>query len=81
MGTPCVIGKNSNWTRVGSFDARTGLFRHLLTAVIALLSIALVLIVPTRVYWAGLIYFLMGPAHAAFGFARGKRRERIAQPA
>jgi len=58
------------------FDARTGFWRHLLSASIALLSIVIVLVLPTRVHWAGFIYFLMGPAHAAFGFTRGKRRER-----
>jgi uncharacterized membrane protein len=62
---------------LGVFDARTGLWRHLLTVGIAIASLLLVFAMPGRVQWAGLIYFLMGPAHAAFGFARGARRARI----
>jgi uncharacterized membrane protein len=61
----------------GMFDARTGVWRHLLTVIIAIASILLVLALPTQVHWAGMIYFLMGPAHAAFGFLRGKARDRL----
>lgn len=62
---------------LGIFDARSGMWRHLLTAGIALVSLVLVFAMPGRVHWAGLIYFLMGPAHAAFGFARSAQRARI----
>ena len=66
---------------LGSFDARTGMWRHLLTAVIALGSIAIALLLPGRADWAGMIYFLLGPLHMLFGFARGNRRERLARVA
>jgi hypothetical protein len=61
---------------LGIFDATTGMWRHLLTALIALVSIAIALIIPSRVHWAGLIYFPVGPVHATFGYMRGTRRER-----
>ena len=63
---------------LGIFDARTGMWRHLLTVGIALASVLLVFALPERVHWAGLIYFLIGPAHAAFGLARNTRRARAA---
>ena len=59
------------------FDAHTGARRHLLTAMVALLSIMLVTIIPRRPEFAGFIYFLLGPLHAAYGFARGKGREAL----
>lgn len=62
---------------IGVFDAHTGMWRHLLTSGIALCSIAIALLLPGRSSWAGLIYFLVGPAHALFGFIRGKSREKL----
>ena len=62
---------------LGVFDATSGMWRHLLTVGIAAASILLVLVLPTRVHWAGLIYFLMGPVHAGLGFFRGARRDRL----
>ena len=56
------------------FDARTGARRHLLTAGVALLSILIAPILPRR---ADFVYFVLGPLHAAFGFARSKVRERV----
>ena len=63
---------------LGVFDATTHVWRHLLTVAIAASSVLLVLTVPTRVHWAGLIYFLIGPVHAGFGFLRGAQRGRVA---
>ncbi|CAA9253526.1 MAG: hypothetical protein AVDCRST_MAG42-2364 [uncultured Chthoniobacterales bacterium] len=59
------------------FDARTGAGRHLLTAGVALLSILIAAILPRRADLAGFVYFLLGPLHAAFGFARGKARNQL----
>jgi hypothetical protein len=67
---------------IGVFDARTGMWRHLLTSGIALGSIAIAVLLPGRASWAGMIYFLVGPLHALFGFVRGKSREKLsAMPA
>jgi uncharacterized membrane protein len=62
---------------IGVFDARTGMWRHLLTSGIALGSIAIASLLPGHASWAGMIYFLLGPLHALFGFMRGKSRERV----
>jgi uncharacterized membrane protein len=63
--------------RTGVFDAHTGLWRHLLTAIVALVSILIACIVPRHADFAGMIYFVLGPLHATYGFARGKARQRI----
>ncbi|MDQ3118868.1 MAG: TMEM175 family protein [Verrucomicrobiota bacterium] len=59
------------------FDAQTGVSRHLLTAAVALVSILIVLLVPRQASLAGLIYFVLGPLHATYGFIRGKTRDRL----
>ena len=59
---------------LASFDARTGAARHLLTALVALASIALALLLPRRPEWSGLIYFLLGPVLGVHGYVRGRRR-------
>ena len=63
--------------RLDIFDARTGAGRHLLTAGVALLSILIAAILPRRADFAGLVYFLLGPLHGAFGFLRGKARAAL----
>ncbi|MEO5722025.1 MAG: TMEM175 family protein [Chthoniobacterales bacterium] len=60
-----------------NYDLVTSLWRHLVTASIALASIATALLLPRQLYWAGLIYFLLGPAQAILGFTRGMRRDRL----
>ncbi len=62
---------------LGLHDATTGMWRHLLTALLALVSITLALALPRQASWAGLIYFLLGPLQGAFGYVRGKAREAI----
>ena len=62
---------------VAVFDAWTGVWRHLLTAGLAAASIAIAWLLPGRSSWAGMIYFLLGPLHAALGFARGRMRDRL----
>jgi uncharacterized membrane protein len=65
-------------TDLDLFDARTGVWRHLLTAAVAAVSIGLAAAIPHRSEYAGMIYFVLGPVHAAFGFLRGSRRDRFA---
>jgi hypothetical protein len=65
-------------TKLDVFDAQTGVGRHLLTTAVALVSIALAAVMPQRAEFAGMIYFLLGPLHAGFGFFRGSRRNRLA---
>ncbi len=62
---------------LGLHDATTGMWRHLLTALLALVSITIALALPRQASWAGLIYFLLGPLQGAFGYVRGKAREAI----
>ncbi|MBA2432868.1 MAG: DUF1211 domain-containing protein [Chthoniobacterales bacterium] len=64
---------------LGLYDARTGVWRHLLTAGVAVASITIALVVPRHSQWAGIIYSLLGPLHAGFGFARDKHRQRFAK--
>lgn len=59
------------------FDAQTGAGRHLLTATVALISVALALALPRQAWLAGLIYFLLGPLHAGYGYLRDGRRETL----
>jgi uncharacterized membrane protein len=63
---------------LGVFDAHTGAWRHLLTAAVALVSILIALIIPRQAAFAGMIYFVLGPLHAAYGFIRSKTRDRVA---
>ena len=62
---------------VGVFDAHTGAWRHLLTAAVAFVSILITLILPRQAAFAGMIYFVLGPLHATYGFIRGKARDRL----
>ena len=66
---------------LGVFDARTGVWRHLLTAAVALVSILITLILPRQAPFAGMIYFVLGPLHAVYGFMRGRTRDRLAAAA
>ncbi len=67
--------------RLGVFDAETGAGRHLLTAAVALVSILIAVILPQQAAFAGMIYFVLGPLHAGYGFMRGKARDRVASAA
>ena len=45
---------------------------------IGLASVASAILLPARWVWlAGPLYFLMGPAHGAWGYRSGKRVERL----
>jgi hypothetical protein len=45
------------------------------------LSLLLVVALPRQPAWAGLIYCLMGPAHAWNGYLAGRARERFEKTA
>jgi len=62
---------------LGVHDATTGLWRHLLTALIALSAMTIAFLLPERAGWAGWVYFMLGPLHGIFGYLRGKRREQL----
>lgn len=55
---------------------------HAISVVIGLVSLALTLALEGQEHWAGMVYFLMGPAHALNGLAqqRGLARLLAAQP-
>ena len=60
------------------FDARAGVRRHGISVTIGLLSIGIaVLLPPTYLPAAGLIFFLLGPAHGTYGYMNGRARERL----
>lgn len=63
--------------QIDIFDAQTHIWRHLLTAAVALVSIRIAVLLPRQAAFAGMIYFLLGPLHAAYGFMRGKARDGI----
>jgi hypothetical protein len=60
---------------------RSSIESHLITAGVALFSVALAAVLPEGASgWAGWAYFLLGPAHAARGFWTGRRARRLAVP-
>lgn len=60
------------------FDARAGVRRHAISVTIGLLSVGIaVALPPGYLAFAGLIFFLLGPAHGAFGFVNGRSRARL----
>jgi len=50
---------------------------HALSAGLAIVSIALVFLMPKQPAWAGLIYFMMGPLHAWNGYSAGKAHAEL----
>jgi uncharacterized membrane protein len=59
------------------FDARASMRRHLISVAIGIVSLAIVAVIPSQMRLAGLIFFLLGPAHATFGHLNGRRRARL----
>jgi uncharacterized membrane protein len=60
------------------FDARASIKRHAISVTLGLLSVLVAVIVPIQfLALAGLLFFLMGPAHATFGYLNGRARERL----
>lgn len=61
------------------YDARANVRRHSISVTLGLMSIAIAVLLPINyLAFAGLIFFLMGPAHGVFGYMNGRRRERLA---
>lgn len=60
------------------YDARASVRRHLISVTLGLLSIAIALFLPINyLAYAGLIFFLMAPAHGVFGYVNGRNRTRL----
>jgi uncharacterized membrane protein len=63
---------------LASYDARASIGRHGISAAIGFVSVAIALLLPPAfLAAAGLIFFLLGPAHAVYGYWNGRRRERL----
>jgi uncharacterized membrane protein len=63
---------------LATFDARASVKRHSITVTIAALSALLALFAPIDyLALAGLLFFMLGPAHATFGYLNGRARARI----
>lgn len=61
-------------------DTKTSIWLYASDVAIGLLSVLLAWTMPQgSLKWAGLVYFLIGPASAAIGFRRGWMRERLAR--
>lgn len=61
-----------------AYDARSSIRRHALSVSIGLASVAIAWLGPPQyIAFSGMIFFLMGPAHAAYGYWNGLARERF----
>jgi hypothetical protein len=59
------------------YDARASMRRHLISVTFGVLSVAIAVLMPIGYLpIAGLIFFLMGPAHGLFGYLNGRNREK-----
>lgn len=64
--------------RLAIYDAQSSAGRHAISVAVGALSIAIALLAPGgSIAYAGLVFFLMGPAHAIYGFINARRRERL----
>ena len=62
------------------YDARASMRRHAISVTLGLASIAIAVLLPIEyLAYSGLIFFLMGPAHGAFGYLNGRNRNRLEQ--
>ncbi len=60
------------------FDARASVRRHLISVTLGLISVAIALVLSVDYLpLAGLVFFLMGPAHGTFGYLNGRKREKL----
>ena len=60
------------------YDARASMRRHLISVTVGVLSMAIAVLLPIEyLAFAGLIFFLMGPAHGVFGYINGRTRARL----
>ena len=66
----------------GRFSAAAGARTHLLTVMVAAISIVLAAALPGHLVWiAGVMYAVLGPLHGVNGYLIGRARERLAHPA
>jgi uncharacterized membrane protein len=64
------------------FDVRRSIGEHLVSAGVGLVAVGVALVAPMPFsVLSGFTYFLMGPAHWAFGVASGRRRKALARQA
>jgi uncharacterized membrane protein len=64
--------------RLAIFDARASLRRHAISVGIGLLSVVIAVLAPIQyLALAGLLFFMMGPAHGTFGYLNGRARQRL----
>jgi uncharacterized membrane protein len=62
----------------GIYDTRASIRRHSVSVAVGLASVMIAMVLPMRYLGvAGLIYFLLGPAHAAFGYWNGRNRKKL----
>jgi uncharacterized membrane protein len=60
------------------YDAHASVRRHAISVSLGLLSVGIALLLPIDyLAYSGLIFFLMGPAHGAFGYVNGRNREKL----
>jgi hypothetical protein len=63
---------------LGVYDARASMRRHFISVALGLISVAIAAFAPIDYLpFAGLIFFLMGPAHGTFGYLNARARERF----
>jgi uncharacterized membrane protein len=63
---------------LGVYDARASMRRHFISVAIGLVSVGIAAFAPVgNLPFAGLIFFLMGPAHATFGYLNARARGRL----
>jgi len=58
-------------------DLQFGLRSHVISASLAVCSLLLVWLMPSRTFYAGIIYGLMGPLHAWNGYRGGAAKARL----
>jgi uncharacterized membrane protein len=65
-------------TPLERYDARASVRRHALSVTIGTVSVLMAWLLPIQyLAFAGLWFFVMGPAHGAFGYFNGRTRERL----
>jgi uncharacterized membrane protein len=60
------------------YDARGSIKRHSISVTLGVISVSMAVFLPIEFLpYAGLIFFLMGPAHGIYGYINGRNRERL----
>jgi uncharacterized membrane protein len=69
-------------TALESFDARASVRRHAISVTLGTLSVLMAWRLPIEyLAFAGLLFFLMGPAHGLFGYLNARARASFEEPA